>query len=485
MNVPGDEWNDAVPMFQTPTAARDACRGRSAATVYERWDDLAAVLATVPDERPSDPTYVPTPFTAQFETDIRDRLAPFRRYARDRRRLMQAVRWLWDVHRSAVVVAIRGGTQLWFLPYVNPGYVNTWRHADVDAELRRYCAAHRPADAPEWQSDVRRWWSNGRMLCSGSPPGRPLCRDRGFAAWLDMLRCAMARHTVPDVTFVLNRRDTPMLVQGWRDGRPHCNPFGDARSVSRPPPWALPVFSSFVRYGVHDDDVGVPEPSQWSVARGTHFPQCHGSPPPVPLKRCVVPLSDRLQRAVFRGSITSAARWHLVTAPSATPFVDARATATNSRRLKVGHTPTGTLAIEAPVRDVPPHGASRRHWMSLADQFATFVGHVVVDGHAAADREFHVLRSSGGVVFKLAPDDTHGFWYTPLLGLRTQNSPVLTCRTVPELDATVRAVVQDDPKLATGFAAAAAMWSGRYLTLDAMMDYVGFVLGAAAAAVVA
>ena len=315
MNMPGDPWNDAVPMYSTRDEARRACQGRSATHIYDRWEHLAAALDTGPDEQPTATTYMPTPFTQQFETDIRERLKPFRRHARNKRQLKEAVRWLWDVHRSAVVVAIRQqGTRLWILPYVNCNYVNTWRHARVDAELRHYCATHRPRGAPQWLSDVRRWWSNGRMLCSGTPHNQPQGSDRGLTAWLDMLRCTMARHSVPDVTFVLNRRDTPMLVNGWRSGRPHCDPFGDARPVRKPPNWALPVFSSFVRYGVGDDDVGVPEPSQWAAARGTHFPQYHGSPPPAPLKRCGVPLAARRPRAVFRGSVTSAERWHLVTA---------------------------------------------------------------------------------------------------------------------------------------------------------------------------
>ena len=212
---PGAEWNDYVPHYTTAGAARKACRGQPAVTIFDTWQELRSALLSVPDERPQSPVYVPTVFPAAFHENMRRRVQAFVGPPRTNNALVEAARWLFWHHRSAVIVCIRGD-RLWYLPYVNPEYRNTWQHAKVDRAVRDHCSRHRPPDAAQWDPDITRWWSNGKMLCTGVPPGKPKLGDRGLLAWVDLLRAAMRATGNVDASFVLNRRDCQMLRHGWR-----------------------------------------------------------------------------------------------------------------------------------------------------------------------------------------------------------------------------------------------------------------------------
>ncbi len=470
---PGAEWNDHVPHYTSATAARKACRGQPGVTTFGTWHDLRAALVSVPDERPRSPVYVPTVFPAAFHETMRRRAAPFLGPPRTNAVLLEAARWLFWHHRSAVIVCIRGD-RLWFLPYVNADYRNTWQHAKVDRAVRDHCARHRPPDAAQWLPDVARWWSNGKMLCTGVPPGKPAVGDRGLLAWVDLLRAAMRATGDVDASFVLNRRDCQMLVHGWRTGRPADDPFGDAAPVPAPPPGALPVFSSYVRHGAADD-MGFVEPSQWAAVNKCHFPSLHGQPPPAPFERCAVPMPQRTwQAGIFRGSITSAERYDLVRHGFGQPFVDVAATGCNNHRLKVDG------GIMGPTTGLPPEAVGSRHFVALEDQYPLYGVQIVADGHAAADRLFHVLRTSGGAVVHLMPSKVdrggpHGMWFSDLM-LGDGNCPVVMCGDVPTLVATVKAMYEPDPGLGAGFAAAAAAFADRYFTRQALVEYTAALL---------
>ena len=476
---PGADWNDHVPHFKTAQAARDACRGAPAVTTFQSWDALRAALMSVPDERPAAPVYVPTPFPAAFHDNLRRRAAPFAATRpRDNDALMHAARWLFWHHRSAVIVCIRGD-RLWFLPYVNLDYRNTWQHAKVDDAVRRHCQLHRPKDAAQWDPDITRWWSNGKMLCTGVPPGKPNVSDRGLLAWVDLLRAAMRVTGDLDATFVLNRRDCQMLRRWWRTGRPADDPFGDADPVPAPPPGALPVFSSYVRHG-GADDIGFVEPSQWAAVNKCHFPALHGQPPPAPFERCAVPMAMRTCSAgVFRGSITSAERFDLVQQAFGQPFVDVAATGYNNHRLKVDG------GIMGPTTGLEPQAVGSHNFVPLEAQFATYGVQIVADGHAAADRLFHVLRCSGGAVAHLMPkrvhpDGPHGMWFSDLM-VGDGNCPVVVCGDVPTLVASVKAMYVPDPGLGAGFAAAASAFADRYLNRQALVEYTAALVAEVAA----
>ena len=476
---PGADWNDQVPHYATPQAARQACNGAPAATTYASWEALRAALLSVPDERPGTPVYVPTPFPAAFHENLKRRAAPFVGTApRTNPVLLEAARWLFWHHRSAVIVCIRGD-RLWFLPYVNPQYRNTWQHAKVDDAVRRHCQLHRPHDAAEWDPDITRWWSNGKMLCTGVPPGKPAVGDRGLLAWVDLLRAAMRVTGEIDASFVLNRRDSQMLRHGWRTGRPADDPFGDAGLVPAPPPGALPVFSSYVRHQAADD-IGFVEPSQWAAVNKCHFPSLHGQPPPTPFERCTVPMGMRAFKAgVFRGSITSPERYDLVHHAFGQPFVDVAATGYNNHRLKVDG------GIMGPTTGLPPQAVGSHNFVPLQDQFVRYGVQIVADGHAAPDRLFHVLRCSGGAVAHLMPrpgdpDGPHGMWFSDLM-VGDGNCPVVTCGDVPTLVASVKAMYEPDPGLGAGFAAAAAAFADRYLTRQALVEYTAALLAEVAA----
>jgi len=476
---PGADWNDAVPHLGTAQDARHACKGAPAATTFQSWDALRSALLSVPDERPRTPVYVPTPFPAAFHDNLRRRAAQFAGVPpRTNDALLEASRWLFWHHRSAVIVCIRGD-RLWFLPYVNTGYRNTWQHARVDQAVRRYCAQHRPRDAGQWDPDITRWWSNGKMLCTGVPRGKPPVGDRGLLAWVDLLRAAMAVTGDLDATFVLNRRDCQMLPRGWRDGRPADDPFGDADPVPPPPPGALPVFSSYVRHGAADD-VGFVEPSQWAAVNRCHFPALHGQPPPAPFDRCAVPMAMRAYKAgIFRGSITSQERYDLIKQAWRMPFVDVAATGYNNHRLKVDG------GIMGPTTGLAPEAVGSHHFVDLEAQFARYGVQIVADGHAAADRLFHVLRCSGGAVAQLVPSvgdpgGAHGMWFSDLM-VGDGNCPVVTCGDVPTLVASVKAMYEPDPGLGAGFAAAAAAFADRYLTRQALVEYTAALVAEVAA----
>ncbi len=478
---PGSDWNNKVPHCASADEARHACSGHPAITTYTCWDDLRAVLLSVPDERPQARVYIPTPFPAAFHDTLQERCAQMRCQARTNADLMVACKWLYRHHRSAVIVCIRGD-RLWFLPYANPAYVNTWQHARVDSAVVQHCHRHRPADAGQWNPDVRRWWSNGQMLCTGVPTGNPQVSDRGLTATIDLLRAAMRTSGNIDVSFVLNRRDCQMLPRGWRNGRPADNPFGDALPVSPAPACALPVFSSYVRPGAADD-IGFVEPSQWSAVNKAFFPQLHGQPPPAPHERCAVPVRQRAQSAVFRGSITSAERFDLVQQAHNAPRIDVAATGLNNHRLKVA---LDDVRILGPTSGLPRSAVGSRHFIPLEAQFPRHAVQIVADGHAAADRLFHVLRCSGGAVVHLtqrvpAAGGPHCMWFSELMA-GEGNCPVVFCHNVKTLVATVQAMFDPDPRLATGFANAASAFADRYLTRDALVAYTATVLAEVAPA---
>ena len=172
-------------------------------------------------------------------------------------------------------------------------------------------------------------------------------------------------------------------------GRPADDPFGDADPVPAPPPGALPVFSSYVRHGAPTTLASSSRPSGPPSTSAT-FRRCTGSRRRRRLERCAVPMAMRTRSAgVFRGSITSAERFDVQQA-FGQPFVDVAATGYNNHRLKVDG------GIMGPTTGLEPQAVGSHNFVPLEAQFATYGVQIVADGHAAADRLFHVLRCSGG-----------------------------------------------------------------------------------------
>lgn len=83
--------------------------------------------------------------------------------------------WLWQKRRSGVYVLLDpDGILLLFRPFANKDFHNDWAEAIpnrvVHAFLRRARALW-PNDRSLIIPDVRRWWTNGCLICNVMPPG--------------------------------------------------------------------------------------------------------------------------------------------------------------------------------------------------------------------------------------------------------------------------------------------------------------------------
>lgn len=292
----------------------------------------------------------------------------------------QALRRCFDEQRSGVLVSIRRNKLDLFLPFANDvNYMNpnTIALDGMEGTSKREVSKYAQAKAGRMESgkseeaviikDVSRWWLNGHVVCNVRPDN--VWGDYQMAEVWTMLQKMLSSYEskVPDVDFIFNKRDCPMLVRGSTGSLP-----------------TLPVLSLYTGPAAFDVPCVLPE--DWTIATD----DAKTDPPD---------WSGREDgRIVFRGSSTGIgttmdANERMATAKfcatNSPLYFDVKITRLNERdqvverrgrRLLVGHPPTRELAHE--LRSLGALGG----YMSLEDQAKRYRTALYIKGHQAASR---------------------------------------------------------------------------------------------------
>ena len=238
--------------------------------------------------------------------------------------------------------------------------------------------------------------------------------DEYVASLRNMLDETCRLHAVPDSDFFLNKRDYPQLHACGRE--PYGEFIGHGELERETYSAYLPIFSFYT--GSDMADVPMPTTEDWAVATQRCFPPGSMSPPQLPSH--AVPMSDREERAVFRGTATGRGltadtnvRLRIAAFGARRPdLVDAGVTGYNTRDKVATGTPTDTrgpivvdfMDVRAARGDAlplpPPPPPSRVPFMSMSDQFSRFAYVLYADGHCAASR-YGTLMHSNCVILRV------------------------------------------------------------------------------------
>jgi len=198
--------------------------------------------------------------------------------------LLNTLRYAFFHQRCGIVVGIRAAVVVVFAPFANREYRNVWsQDGTVPVAWRvgsivvdsgaAYQAEKRTAagGAPESWLPVSQWWNNGGVLCNVEQ--EDVWSSTHNEDLFAMLTAACADGRVPDVDFVLNKRDYPYLK---RDGSEPLSRFTGMTARVRE------VYASYVPV--------------LSFYGGTAFADC------------MMPLVEDWQEAARRGG-SAAATW--------------------------------------------------------------------------------------------------------------------------------------------------------------------------------
>lgn len=327
--------------------------------------------------------------------------------------VLNTLRYLYVHTRCGIWVSIRKGVVAAFVPFANAAYQNTYGDrirltasgltVSQYAEHKAQTLGRRPERLLQ---DPGTWWMNGGILCNVMPA--TVWGDEYVAALRDMLDETCIRHAVPDVDFFINKRDYPQLR---RDGAEPYGEFVGESALDRETYSAyVPVFSFYT--GTEVADVPMPTTEDWVLATGRCFPP-GSTAPPVDTPQATttaVPVPDREQRAVFRGTATGRG----VTADTNTrlrlsvfgtdrpDLIDAGVTAFNTRDKVVvaAASPYDAIQVDFYSTVRHSHGIRRVPFMPMAVQFSKYAYILYADGHCAASR-YGSLMTSGAVILRV------------------------------------------------------------------------------------
>jgi hypothetical protein len=300
-----------------------------------------------------------------------------------------ALRWAFDHVRAAVLVSIRQGRIALFLPFANDG---GWRLGDGAhiklprgiTSVKEYAAEkHRTQRAKRREDmiqDTNRWWFNGHVVCNVRPAD--VWGDFQLTDLHEILLAATQAARIPDVDVLLNKRDSPLLVN------PHLH-AGQPR---------LPILSPYTSFAALD--LPFPLADDWRLAKEGR------SSRDSPFARW----NARAPRAVFRGSstgrgLTPETNLRLALAlfaaqPDNAPWLDVRITRVNERCQLLPQ--PGALNVDYPraveLRAVLREAGAWGPYESLAAQARRFRIAIYVRGHQAASRLGALFRQGFCVV---------------------------------------------------------------------------------------
>jgi hypothetical protein len=362
-------------------------------SLMTEWDDLAMAVRcawTVPADITSPSAEGPTAALLDRETTAAVRtsmLVP----VSSPDDFFRALRHAFDHLRAAVLVSIRNGKLVLFMPFANDA---AWR-SGVTIHLPRGAGSvdqyiddkYRGQNARRKETmiqDASRWWFNGHVVCNVRPDN--VWGDAQLDDLFDIIVAALRseRVTVPDVDFLLNKRDCPLLV----------NP--------RAPLLTLPVLSPYTSSGCLD--IPFPLADDWRLA--------HTPLPDMP------DWNTRAARAVFRGSSTGSGitietnlRLRLAmfaSTPAASPWLDAKITRVNDRcQVLLDAAAPGTVCVDYPraaeIRNRLREANAWSSYEAIESQARRFKFAIYIRGHQAASRLAALFRLHFCVVM-LCPD---------------------------------------------------------------------------------
>ena len=293
--------------------------------------------------------------------------------------MLESVAWMWHANRTGIAVCIRNGELAMFVPFCNPNYTNTWSTGARQQVPR--CGL-----APE------HWWANGWTLC-GDVVSPQLWGDQGICSIQNMLMVACERGIMADCDFIINKRDSACVRLD------SCDPMNPIDAYQQPCKRSfqlVPILSLYT--GDQFADIAMPLPSDWHrLSRGTFQAQ---NPLPVRVRPKKIAWADKLDCAIFRGSLTGTGSC------SYTNQRIALLMRHDGRNLDLRGTGANRRYRYCPLqrRIVVPSGGNldigRHHLMPLHVQQERYRYSITIDGHSGADR-LAALADGGQIIFKV------------------------------------------------------------------------------------
>lgn len=173
-------------------------------------------------------------------------------------------------HRCAVKVIIKSGKCL-LLPFVNTDMDNRLAWSDGLSPIRlsyfygslenhykkkKEIFGYSDREDPGFLQDSQKWWLNGHILCNVVP--KNLWSTRGLDAMQEMIDEAIIVGDLKDNTYVLNKRDSPMM-------RTFGSPFSSLGATRLHPIYDRPMKPPLSFYvGPLWSDIAIPLPESWT-----------------------------------------------------------------------------------------------------------------------------------------------------------------------------------------------------------------------------
>jgi len=384
------------------------------------------------------------------------------------------VRYAFKHFKRGIFVQVRDGRLRMFAPFANAHYRNPLRPGDVAA-----AAAAFPREPPpgEWYTDGCHVKTKANWRCN--PP------DWYYAEYRVLFDALIARHgdLLGDVDLVLNCANFPMLS---RDGRchPHDDLFDGACVPLDAPKRPCRVLSQWTQAEAHRD-VRVPSGYDVQIATGKVFlgtasrtsacsamfaPES-GWPPP---KGTPPPFAKRKDVVAWRGSLSTC---------SARPDSSCRVKASRLRG------PAFDVAIVNPFADsvrkqrgVPWHATPPDVGTGAFLSRAAFLQckYVLVLGGTVFNAALPYYLPQGSVVLAGGMRG-YGAWYSPWLRAGEHYLAVDCDAPQAAFQAELEAIVasgrgREGAARMRRIVAGAAAFFERYITMDAMADYLAVVL---------
>lgn len=385
--------------------------------------------------------------------------------------VMDTFLYLYHKFKKGIYVRIQGGAVKVFLPFSKKNFVNEWAdrvqidpaYGSLNDFLKKVAQLENRKFYPNSVNQNKSEWYANNCLVRYETPIQE--NDTNIAITRDMLVCLCRNRKIPDIEFFVNRRDFPVLRANGMEAYDHI--FG----------WNQPLLShAYTKYtpilgmtttNAHTD-IPIPTVDDWNrISRmyGKFFPRmCRRD---VSMD-CSVPFTDRIDKAVFRGSSTGAG-FNLETNlrlklaklgmdEKNKEWLDAGITKWNVRpRKHVSNPYLQTI-------DYPTLGIELKKPLTPSEQ-CKYKYIITVDGHSSAFR-LSLELGSGSVILRV--DSPYKLWYNNLLKAWTHYIPVKD--DLSDLHDQVT-WCRKNPEKAETIAKNAREFFDQYLSEDGMYDY--------------
>ena len=365
--------------------------------------------------------------------------------------------YLFQKFKKGVLVQIRQGKVVRFLPFSNNFFTNEW---------------HERVDVPEelLENDkilpVRYWYSNNGLFryenpCNETDTG--MCQMKHMFEYL----CEEYPNQIPDIDFFVNRRDFPLLKRDLTE--PYDNIWDSTEQplVSHEYPLYVPILSSCTGEGFAD--IPIPTMDDWTrvmFKKNIHFAMS---------KRVIAtqdefktPWNKKRELAVFRGSSTGIGydehtniRIKLCRQFENHPYCNVGITSWNTRHRKI----SGDSKLHVP----DTCGLSLSKSMTMEEQ-STYKYIIHVQGHVQAFR-LSIELAMNSVI--LLVESKYKLWYESLLKPWVHYVPVSS--DLSDLDERIQWCLANDSECQK-IAKQARLFYDTYLSKKGTLEYLKHIL---------